>query len=291
MPQAFQVQMQQLLGDEWDDFAAALQQPAPISIRYNPYKNTASPAALEKVSWSPNAYYLPERPVFTLDPAFHAGAYYVQEASSMFVGEVIRQLFPIQKPAKVLDLCAAPGGKTTDLLSCLPAQSLLVCNEVIRSRFQILKQNVIKWGQSNVILSNHDSKDFARLNGFFDVILVDAPCSGEGLFRKDPGASSEWSPNNVQLCTGRQKRILAKAADLLAPGGVLIFSTCTYNRKENEGNASWMMNTFGLEPISLDIPEAWNIVYRDIGYQFYPHRIKGEGFYIAVMTKKDGPYY
>ena len=206
----------------------------------------------------------------------------------MFVGEVVRQLFPSQSPKKVLDLCAAPGGKTTDLLSCLPAQSLLVCNEVIRSRFQILRQNVIKWGQANVILSNYDSQDFIKLKGFFDLILVDAPCSGEGLFRKDPKASSEWSPDNVQLCTGRQKRILANAIELLAPEGILIFSTCTYNKQENEGNAEWMMNNFNMEPLSLDIPESWNIVQREIGYQFYPHRVKGEGFYIAAMKKKDG---
>ena len=288
MPIEFQAQMQQIIGEEWEAFTNALQQPAPISIRYNPYKNIDPPAALESVAWSPNAYYLPERPVFTLDPTFHAGAYYVQEASSMFVGEVVRQLFPSHGPKKALDLCAAPGGKTTDLLSCLPAQSLLVCNEVIRSRFQILKQNVIKWGQANVILSNCDSKDFTKLKGFFDLILVDAPCSGEGLFRKDPKASSEWSPDNVQLCTGRQKRILANAIELLAPEGILIFSTCTYNRQENEGNAEWMMNNFGLEPLSLDIPASWNIVEREIGYQFYPHRVKGEGFYITAMKKKDG---
>ena len=289
MPIEFRAQMQQLLGDEWGAFTDALQQPAPISIRYNPFKNNGPSTTLEKVSWSPSAYYLPERPIFTLDPAFQAGAYYVQEASSMFVGEVVRQLFPTKRPKKVLDLCAAPGGKTTDLLSCLPSESLLVCNEVIRSRFQILKQNIIKWGQANVVVSNHDSKDFARLNGFFDLVLVDAPCSGEGLFRKDPKASSEWSPDNVQLCTGRQKRILANATELLAPEGILIFSTCTYNKQENEANAEWMINNFGLEAVSLNVPEDWNITQREIGYQFYPHKIKGEGFYIAVMKKKDGP--
>lgn len=288
----FEVQMQSILEEkDWNLLVQALQSPSPVSIRHNPFKGGIDITGLEAVPWSKGGYYLPERPSFTLDPTFHAGAYYVQEASSMFVGQAVQQLFSSQEAIRALDLCAAPGGKSTDLLSNLPNGSLLVANEVIRSRYNILQQNIIKWGQSNVVCTNHDSRDFSQLNSFFDLILVDAPCSGEGLFRKDHKARDEWSINNVQLCTGRQKRILADAVELLAPGGYLLYSTCTYNRSENEDNAQWLEAEFGLKPINLKLDEEWNIEAREIGYQFYPHRLKGEGFYLAVLQKQEGARY
>jgi 16S rRNA C967 or C1407 C5-methylase (RsmB/RsmF family) len=288
----FEAQMQSILGEEeWPLLAEALQNPAPVSIRYNPFKKVPVVAALAPVPWSNGGYYLPQRPSFTLDPTFHAGAYYVQEASSMFIGRIVQQLLSTKEGIRALDLCAAPGGKSTDLLSNLPEGSLLIANEVIRSRYNILHQNMIKWGQSNVVCTNHDSRDFNQLAGFFDLILVDAPCSGEGLFRKDHKAREEWSVNNVQLCTGRQKRILADAVQMLAPGGYLLYSTCTYNRSENEENAKWLISEFGLTPQHLSLDKNWNIETREVGYQFYPHRLKGEGFYSAVLQKKDGPTY
>jgi len=282
LPDAFIKEMQQLLGKEGlAQYQLALQQPAPTSIRYNPFKQHEPAKALEAVTWSDHAYYLPERPSFTLDPLFHAGVYYVQEASSMFVGQAVEQLFPEQQPLRVLDLCAAPGGKSTHLLSVLPPGSLLVANEVIRSRYQVLSQNLSKWGLANIIATNHDSSDFSKLEGFFDLILVDAPCSGEGLFRKDKRAIQEWSPEAVSLCAGRQKRILGNIVPALAPGGILLYSTCTYNRQENDENAEWLNNTFQLLPEPIETQPDWKVEQRSQAYQFYPHRNKGEGFYLA----------
>ncbi|MCH2080886.1 MAG: RsmB/NOP family class I SAM-dependent RNA methyltransferase [Saprospiraceae bacterium] len=287
---AFKEQMKTILGEESDLFfqTVAENQP-PTSIRWNPSKAFSLPENNDTVKWNNDGVYLEERPTFTLDPLFHGGAYYVQEASSMFLAYALRQINKLSEPQKVLDLCAAPGGKSTLLSSLLPTDSLLLSNEVIQSRFQILKENMTKWGAINSCLSRHDSKDFKELTDFFDLIIVDAPCSGEGLFRKDPKASDEWSPENVQLCTGRQKRILAEAVKMLQVGGTLIYCTCTFNHKENEDNAAWLMNEFGLEHVSLEIPSDWPIEKRRQGYQFYPHRVKGEGFYIACLQKPGAP--
>lgn len=291
LPEGFSEQMQAQLGGEWPAFLEALNAPPPVSIRINPYKALPLGENFDGVKWNSDGFYLPERPVFTLDPTFHAGAYYVQEASSMFVGEAVRQLVSHQAPLRVLDLCAAPGGKSTLLLSSLPPDSLVLANEVIRSRYQSLRHNLAKWGYPNACSSMHDSRDFGTLEGFFGLILVDAPCSGEGLFRKDPAATGEWSVANVQLCAGRQKRILADAVRLLAPGGILLFCTCTYNRQENEGNAAWLADTFGLEPEPLGLKAGWGIASAGLGYQFYPHRVRGEGFYLAAFRKNGGAFY
>lgn len=289
LPEAFTKQMKAQLGSEWPAFLETLNTPPPVSIRLNPEKGFKLEENYEKVKWYPDGLYLPKRPVFTLDPRFQAGAYYVQEASSMFVGEAVRQLVDAGGPVRALDLCAAPGGKSTLLLSALPPGSLVLSNEVIRSRYQALRHNLIKWGYPNTCSSMHDSRDFSALQGFFGLVLVDAPCSGEGLFRKDPGAADEWSPAAVQLCAGRQKRILADAVELLAPGGVLLYCTCTYNRQENEDNAAWLAESFGLEPETLGLEPGWGIVSNDMGYQFYPHRARGEGFYLAAFRKAPGP--
>ncbi|MCP9753230.1 RNA methyltransferase [Ferruginibacter sp. HRS2-29] len=267
-----------------------------VSIRLNPAK--CEPAQLElavgdKVPWSSNGYYLPARPSFTLDPMFHAGAYYVQEASSMFIEEAVRQCCAVSEPLKALDLCAAPGGKSTLLQSVLSAESLLVSNEVIKTRAAILAENITKWGAPNVVVTNNDPKDFQRLPGFFDLIVVDAPCSGSGLFRKDPSAMEEWSLNNVELCSQRQQRILADVLPSLKDGGVLIYSTCSYSEKEDEEIADWLLSEEGLqmENIRLQIKPDWNIVESSsknktaYGYRFYPDKVKGEGFFIAVFRK------
>ncbi|RYU94768.1 methyltransferase RsmF C-terminal domain-like protein [Emticicia agri] len=289
LPEAFSLQMQHILGEEYQAFVESLSAPTPVTVRLNQRKKTTDPVITQgNVAWHADAHYLAERPVFTLDPAFHAGAYYVQEASSMFVAEAIRQTTDLNKSLKVMDLCAAPGGKSTLLASLINDKSLLVANEVIKSRVGVLKENLEKWGFPNYIVSNHDPEEMIDLEGFFDVVLTDAPCSGEGLFRKDPNAMNEWSENNVQLCCARQKRILQAAAMLVAPGGILCYSTCTYNEKENELNAQWLTQVADFEHIKLKIPAEWGIVERKFGYQFFPHKVRGEGFYLSVFRKTRG---
>lgn len=290
LPSAFVSQMQTLIGSDYSDFEAALRQRAPTSIRAHPTKAKQEWSG-ERVAWHPTAYYLNKRPIFTLDPSFHAGAYYVQEASSMFVGEAMRQLVNLNERLKVLDLCAAPGGKSTLLLSMLNEKSFLLSNEVVGSRYAILQENLAKWGRSNVAVSNHDPKDFQVLEGFFDVVLVDAPCSGEGLFRKNPKAIKEWSLEVVAHCAARQKRILAAAQDLVKKGGILIYCTCTYNGKENDENVKWLKENYDLTSLQLEVPAAWKITERQVadcyGYQFFPHRTKGEGFFLTCLRKND----
>ncbi|MEO6720371.1 MAG: RNA methyltransferase [Ferruginibacter sp.] len=270
------------------------------SIRINPQKINASSIAsifedniIDNVSWSSNGYYLKTRPSFTLDPLFHAGAYYVQEASSMFLEEALKQAVTTDQPIKVLDLCAAPGGKSTLIQSLISSNSLLVSNEVIKTRVNILAENITKWGSANVIVTNNDPKDFQRLPGYFDVIVVDAPCSGSGLFRKDPQAINEWSEQNVQLCSQRQQRILADVMPSLKPGGVLIYSTCSYSLEEDEDICDWLMDNYALSGIQYEVKNEWHIIKTFSkksnvpGYRFYPDKLKGEGFFIAAF-RKDG---
>lgn len=285
LPLAFQEQMQAILTDNYSAFVDSLSTSAPVSIHFNPNKQATGLPQGEQVPWNPAGVYLPERPSFTLDPLFHAGAYYVQEASSMLVAAAFRQCFPEQRPLRVLDLCAAPGGKSTLLTSLLPQGSWLLANEVIRSRYNILRYNLSKWGYANTFTANHDAEDYQGLAGFFDLVLVDAPCSGEGLFRKDLAARQEWSTDNVNLCAARQGRILRAAAELVAPGGVLLYSTCTYNRKENDHNAAWLAQESGLTYEDLAFPESWGLEKREHGHQAYPHRLEGEGFFLAAFRQ------
>jgi len=265
------------------------------SIRINPFKPAIDHRPLANpVPWSSYGYYLHERPSFTLDPLFHAGAYYVQEASSMFLEQALKQTVDLSKPLRVLDLCAAPGGKSTLIQSLISNESLLVSDETIKSRVHILTENLIKWGGVNVIVTNNDPKDFARLENYFDVMVIDAPCSGSGLFRRDPDAIKEWSEENVTLCNHRQQRILADAWTSLKQNGVLIYSTCSYSREEDEDILDWMMKSFELNSIRLQLDDDWNIIetisdtHNGYGYRFYPDKLKGEGFFIAALMKKDG---
>ena len=268
------------------------------SIRLNPAKLIPhSPFTIqEKVPWSSLGYYLTERPSFTFDPLFHAGCYYVQEASSMFLEQALRQTIDLSKPLRVLDLCAAPGGKSTHIQSLVTAESLLVSNEVIKSRTNILRQNIIKWGSENVVVTNNDPQHFSKLEGFFDVLVIDAPCSGSGLFRKDPQAINEWSPENVLLCCGRQKRIIADAFACLKKDGVLIYSTCSYSKEENESIADWLAEELRMENQRLAIENSWNIVETEsdktssFGYRFFPDKLKGEGYYLTCFRKTGGVF-
>lgn len=246
------------------------------------------------VPWSQYGYYLSERPSFTFDPLFHSGCYYVQEASSMFLEVALKQTADLTYSLKILDVCAAPGGKSTHLHSLISEDSLLVSNEVIRSRSNILKQNIIKWGTDNIVITNNDPVAFQKLPGFFDVIVVDAPCSGSGLFRKDADAINEWSPNNVVLCCQRQKRILADVLPSLKEKGILIYSTCSYSKEEDEDIADWLVEEMQMQSLKLKIDDDWGIVETtsgvnsSYGYRFFPDKLKGEGFYLSVFTKTTG---
>lgn len=269
----------------------------PVSVRFNPTKPCQLPTSLV---WAPvpwcekgEACYLTERPVFTTDPAFHGGAYYVQEAGSMFVGRLLRSLMAqgeVPVAPRVLDLCAAPGGKTTHLASIVGAEGVVVANEVIRTRAKTLSENVQKWGTGNMAVTSNDPTAFGQgLPDFFDVVVVDAPCSGEGMFRKDMGARAEWSPENVQLCAARQRRILSDVWEALRPGGILIYSTCTFNAQEDEENAVWIAEELGGELLPMeDVPagiEAGTLHGSPVGWHFFPHRVQSEGFYAAVIRK------
>lgn len=268
------------------------------SVRRNPGKIFNDDKSIfnnepEKVYWASNGFYLASRPSFTLDPLFHAGAYYVQEASSMFLQQALQQTVDLSQPIKVLDLCAAPGGKSTLIQSILQGESLLVSNEVIKTRVNILSENITKWGAANVIVTNNDPKDFQRLDEYFDVIVVDAPCSGSGLFRKDANAIDEWSLNNVQLCGQRQQRILADIMPALKQGGILIYSTCSYSAVEDENICDWLKEEFKMESLQLRVDDNWGIIEtiaekeKAYGYRFYPDKVKGEGFFIAAFKKTE----
>jgi len=283
--------IKRLNGQEYIDsegLTAALGQEGPVSVRINPYKWLQPVIRHERVSWEPDGYYLNERPVFTADPLFHSGVYYPQEASSMFAGEVFRQVASGLKDIRVLDLCGAPGGKSTHLSALIAGNGLLVANEVIRSRASVLAENITKWGIGNTIVTQNDPSAFSALPGFFDIIVVDAPCSGEGMFR-DPVAVKEWSVPNARLCSERQKRIVMDAWPALKPGGVMIYSTCTFNPAENEENISWFAAKAGAASVTIDLKGMegmQHVIYNDVeGYGFYPGRIRGDGFFIAALRK------
>ncbi len=250
-------------------------------------------AGAERVPWSSFGYYLPARPSFTFDPLFHAGTYYVQEASSMFLEQALRQTTDLTRSLRVLDLCGAPGGKSTLLQSLLSAESLLVSNEVIRNRVHILEENMVKWGGANTVITSNDPADFRRLENYFDVMVVDAPCSGSGLFRREPEATAEWSPGSVQLCHQRQQRILADCWPALCQDGILIYSTCSYSREENEDILDWIVGDLGATTCRLEtLPDAGIVETTGrsgaYGYRFYPDRVRGEGLFIACLRKNDG---
>ena len=289
LPQAFIERTRQLLGDEaYTQFEEALQTETPVSIRPNRMK-CSQPVEGEPIPWASSGSYLNNRPTFTFDPLFHAGCYYVQEASSMFVERVLQEY--VKDPVVMLDLCAAPGGKSTLCRGVLPEGSLLVANEVMRNRSQILAENLIKWGHPEVVVTNNDPADFTDLTHLFDVILTDVPCSGEGMFRKDQVAVDEWSLENVDICWKRQRRILADIWPALKPGGILIYSTCTFNREEDEDNVAWIAKELDADILSVPVEDSWGITGNLTGkdfpvYRFLPHKTKGEGFFLGVLKKR-----
>ena len=277
---------EQMTPQEVQQLCQALESEPVTSIRLNDKLDCLTfECDTDEVPWHEDGYYLSERPQFTLDPLLHAGCYYVQEASSMFVGEVLNQY--VKKDSIILDLCAAPGGKSTLISQFLGNEGLLVSNEVVRQRVFVLSENIQKWGNGNTVVTHNPVADFGnKLPELFDCILVDAPCSGEGMFRKDAGAVAEWSMKNVQECAERQCDILDDVWDALKLGGVLIYSTCTFNREENEKNAQWIADELGAEILPIAHDPQWGITEGKPGYHFYPHRTKGEGFYICAFRKR-----
>ena len=316
LPVLFTDYTRQLMGEErFERYLQSFEEEPPVSIRLNPKKVAVGDWQLavsnEPVPWCRNGYYLKQRPNFTMDPLFHAGCYYVQEAASMFLDEVLRQLAVSSWPKAVsqqpkaisqqpkaisqklnaLDLCAAPGGKSTLLRAALPEDCMLYSNEPIRNRFNILQENIEKWGYKNHIVTNQYPKDYRASKLRFDVILCDVPCSGEGMFRKDPATIREWSPQNVEKCWQLQRDIVSDAWQCLNDGGLLIYSTCTFNIKENEENIRWMLKEFDAEVLSVDVKPEWNITgsllegFNEPVYRFIPGISRGEGLFLCVLRK------
>lgn len=268
-------------------FKEALDTAPSVSVRYNVAKYSNFEIN-NPVQWASNADYLDARPSFTGDPLFHAGCYYVQEASSMFLEQAIKQYIDV--PVRALDLCAAPGGKTTHLLSLLPEGSLLVANEPMPLRAQVLAENVIKWGNPSVMVTKNNPSDFASFRNFFDLIVVDAPCSGEGMFRKDSFAVEQWSVANVMQCAERQRNILSDIWATLRPGGLLVYSTCTFNREEDEDCVAWIAQELGAEVLPITTDKNWGITGNltegnEPVYRFIPGYTKGEGFFLSLLQK------
>ena len=295
LPEDFVERIKAQLGaEEGAALCAALDDAASVTVRLNLRKMTEPNPEwqTEQVPWCGEGYVLGERPSFTFDPDFHAGAYYVQEAASQFIGYLLRDV-PTQG-CRILDLCAAPGGKSTLYASLVGDEGLVVANEIDRRRARILADNVRKWGTGNVAVTSCRPDQISVMSDWFDVVAVDAPCSGEGMFRKDEVAREEWSVGNVKMCAARQDEILREAWKMLRPGGTLIYSTCTFNADEDEGSLERMAEWAGEEleasaPIETD--PAWGITAGHTGvfqtFHFYPHKVKGEGFFAAVARKKE----
>ena len=317
LPTAFTEKTRQLMGEErFERYLQSFEEDAPVSIRLNPMKASPNPSKGrgvqvldgERVPWCRHAYYLKQRPNFTMDPLFHAGCYYVQEASSMFLDEVLRQTSPIPSQGgephssplgrlgEVLDLCAAPGGKSTLLRSALPKDCVLYSNEPIRNRANILLENVTKWGYENHLVTNNYPKDYRKSKLMFDLILCDVPCSGEGMFRKDEATIREWSEQNVEKCWQLQRDIVDDAWACLNAGGLLIYSTCTFNTKENEENIRYFLEQYDdMEVVPINIQPEWNITgsllegFHEPVYRFIPGISRGEGLFMCVLRKSLPP--
>ena len=309
LPAAFTEKTRQLMGEErFERYLQSFEEEPPVSIRVNPRKMADGRWQIAEgtpVPWCRNGYYLQKRPNFTMDPLLHAGCYYVQEAASMFLDEVLRQtspspskggekgFSPLGRLGEVLDLCAAPGGKSTLLRSVLPEDCVLYSNEPIRNRANILLENVTKWGYDNHIVTNNYPKDYRKSKMKFDLILCDVPCSGEGMFRKDPATIREWSPQNVEKCWQLQREIVDDAWACLNPGGLLIYSTCTFNTKENEENIRYFLEQYDdMEVVPVDVKPEWHITaslldgFHEPVYRFIPGITRSEGLFMCVLRKK-----
>ena len=292
LPEDFIRYTREVMGEErFQRYLESFNEETPVSIRLNPRKTqewTVTDRA-QPVPWCREGYYLPHRPNFTMDPLLHAGCYYVQEAGSMFVSHVLRQY--VHQPVTMLDLCAAPGGKSTAAIASLPEGSVLTANEPIRQRANILSENIQKWGYPGCTVTNRYPKDFRKEGRRFDVILCDVPCSGEGMFRRDDATIGEWSLKNVEQCWRLQRDIVSDAWECLNDGGLLIYSTCTFNTKENEENVSWIIGQFGAQVLPVETQPEWNITgslldgFTEPVYRFIPGITRSEGLFVCVMRK------
>ena len=293
LSQEFIGQLQGLLPDEWEALVEAITASEPsVAVRVNEARGAKVPAGARRVPWCAEGFYLADRPAFTFDTDWHAGHYYVQDASSMFITHVIKHF--VHEPVRYLDLCAAPGGKTTAAMQALPPRSLTVANEIVPPRARVLADNAIRWGNPRCVVTSNAPANLGKFSGFFDVIATDVPCSGEGMMRKDDEAVAQWSPALVEQCAQRQREILADVWPALRPGGLLIYSTCTYNRQENEEIADFIVSELGATSLEVPIEAGWNI-HPAIGspchcYRFMPHRVDGEGLFMTVFRKAgEGP--
>jgi 16S rRNA C967 or C1407 C5-methylase (RsmB/RsmF family)/NOL1/NOP2/fmu family ribosome biogenesis protein len=298
LPSTFISRIQQQFPNDADTFIAAIDDAPATSIRFNPSKYSGEIS--NPIPWTQFGSFLAERPIFTKDPLLHSGVYYVQESSSMLIEQFFTQVIKDDSSIRVLDLCAAPGGKSTHIASLISEHSYLVSNEVIGARAAVLIENVTKWGSGNIAVTQNDPSHFKKLPAFFDVINIDAPCGGEGLFRKDINSRAQWSEANCELCADRQRKIVMDVWSSLVDGGYIIYSTCTYNPAENEENLHFLQEELGFECLTLDIPIEWNIHtinhHNITMYQTHPHLTIGEGFSFAVLRKSGGdivrnPYF
>ena len=296
LPTDFTEYTRRLMGDAlYATLEKGLREEPPVSIRLNPFKGAATRFGVKdsagNVAWCRDGVYLKARPDFTFDPLLHAGLYYVQEAASMFVDHVLREV--VKTPVRMLDLCAAPGGKTGCALAALPHGSMLFSNEPVRRRASILNENVLKFGVPDVVVTNNYACDYSRSKLQFDVVLADVPCSGEGMFRKDAGAIDDWSMKKVEECARLQREIVSDIWSCLKPGGLLIYSTCTFNAHEDEENVAWIAKELGADFIEIPTEKAWNImgslIDKNPVYRFVPGKTRGEGLFMAVLRKYGEP--
>lgn len=300
LPEDFVAYTKEMMGETlFRKYLDSFSEPLPVSIRLNKAKTTDEECQYldyeSRVPWSDCGYYLKERPAFTFDPLLHAGCYYVQEASSMFVEEVLRQIIPTyEKIETALDLCAAPGGKSLILRSMLPEETVLYCNEPVRTRANILYENIVKSGARNTIVTNNYPADYAAQTTEFDLIIADVPCSGEGMFRKDEGAIAEWSAGNVERCAKLQREIVSTIWKKLKVGGKMIYSTCTFNLHEDEENVRWICENLGARVVEIKPRPEWEGItgsllegFDEPVYHFIPGMTRGEGFFLAVVEKQE----
>jgi len=296
IPPEFIKMVETLPGIDMTAFMRAISKPPTVSFKLNRRKTTdvseLGYGMPDRVSWCGSGFYLDQRPKFTLNPLLHAGVFYVQEASSMIYETITSQLvkdYGLTASSLVLDMCAAPGGKTTSMINALPDGSYVVANEIVPQRAKILRENLIKWGYPEVMVTNSPVNALATVGKVFDLVAVDAPCSGEGMMRKDEDAVRQWCPGLVAKCTSLQQSILSEAVKALRPGGFMIYSTCTFNCHENEENVQWLITEHNLEPVDMRLPDDWGIggaLGTDLPVlRFMPHLTRGEGLFVAVLRK------
>lgn len=274
---------------EFEGLAEGLLMEPSVSVRCNTGKGVSPLCDASLVPWCGSGFYLDQRPAFTFDPAMHQGLYYVQDASSMIHSHIVNRIAADRSQLTLLDACAAPGGKTTAAIDSLPHDAFVVANEYVPARAEILRENLIKWGFPHTLVSRGDTVRFSKLKSVFDIVMADVPCSGEGMFRKEPEAVKQWSPALVEECAVRQREIVDNIWPSLREGGYFIYSTCTFNARENEDVVRYILDNYDCEVVDMDFPAEWNVIERDGCYHFIPGRVRGEGLCVSVLRKGGNP--